>query len=97
LVGSPNIDWCEDHMADTLRTNVIGTLNIADLCSARGIHCTIYATGCIYEYDELHPIGGPGFTEEDKPNFDGEGPRQHIPQREVGSYLTFRHACAPRL
>lgn len=32
---------------------------------------TLYATGCIFEYDAAHPIGGPGFTEEDKANFDG--------------------------
>ncbi|KAM4068033.1 rmlD substrate binding domain-containing protein [Hirsutella rhossiliensis] len=33
------------------------------------IHCTVFATGCIYQYDEAHPMGGPGFTEEDAPNF----------------------------
>ena len=42
-----------------------------DICAARGIHCTIYATGCIFEYDEKHPIGGTPFFEEDRANFDG--------------------------
>lgn len=56
---------------ETLRTNVIGTLNVAEACHTKGVHMTLYATGCIFEYDEAHPIGGPGFTEEDKPNFDG--------------------------
>ena len=46
-------------------------MNLADLCDEMDIHMTLFATGCIYEYDELHPVGGPGFTEEDKPNFDG--------------------------
>merc|ERR1711906_68724 len=56
----------------TIRTNVIGTLNLADLCNERNIHCTIYATGCIFKYDDAHPLGsGVGFTEEDSPNFDG--------------------------
>jgi hypothetical protein len=41
------------------RVNVIGTLNIADCCNSRGIHCTIFATGCIYEYDAEHQIGQP--------------------------------------
>lgn len=50
---------------------MIGTLNLAEAAHSKGIHCTIYATGCIFEYDKEHPIGGPGFTEEDKPNFDG--------------------------
>ena len=49
ITGRPNIDWCEDHKADTIRTNVIGTLNVADLCCLRGIHTTIYATGCIFK------------------------------------------------
>jgi len=72
ITGRPNIDWCEDHKPETIRTNVIGTLNVADLCYLRGIHCTVYATGCIFKYDEAHPLGsGIGFTEEDKPNFDG--------------------------
>ena len=72
ITGRPNIDWCEDNKPDTIRTNVIGTLNIADLCNMKGIHCTVYATGCIFKYDDAHPLGsGIGFTEEDKPNFDG--------------------------
>lgn len=72
ITGRPNIDWCEDNKQATMRTNVIGTLNLADLCDERGIHCTVYATGCIFVYDEKHPEGsGIGFTEEDTPNFDG--------------------------
>jgi dTDP-4-dehydrorhamnose reductase len=71
ITGRPNIDWCEDHMPETIRTNVIGTLNLADLCNERGIHCTVYATGCIFKYDDAHPLGsGVGFTEDDVPNFD---------------------------
>merc|ERR1712228_323474 len=72
ITGRPNIDWCEDHKPETIRTNVIGTLNVADLCLTRDIHVTVYATGCIFKYDDAHPLGsGIGFTEEDAPNFDG--------------------------
>jgi dTDP-4-dehydrorhamnose reductase len=71
VTGRPNVDWCEDHKQETIRTNVIGTLNLADVCNERGIQCTVYATGCIYEYDDAHPIGGKTFTEEDAPNFEG--------------------------
>lgn len=72
ITGRPNIDWCEVNKPETIRTNVIGTLNLADLCLERGIHCTVYATGCIFVYDEAHPLGsGIGFTEESEPNFDG--------------------------
>lgn len=42
--------------------NVIGTLGLADAASQAGCHLTVYATGCIYSYDEEHPIGGKGFV-----------------------------------
>jgi len=35
------------------------------------IHVTNFATGCIYSYDDDHPIGGKEFTEQDVPNFRG--------------------------
>jgi dTDP-4-dehydrorhamnose reductase len=71
VTGRPNVDWCEDHRAETIRSNVIGVLNVADLCAERGIHHLLYATGCIFEYDDAHTIGGSGFTEEESPNFHG--------------------------
>ena len=72
VTGRPNVDWCEDHKPETIRANVVGTLNLADCCASRGIHCTVFATGCIYSYDDAHPQGsGIGFTETDAPNFKG--------------------------
>ena len=71
VTGRPNVDWCEDNKEATLRANVVGTLNLADCCFLKGVHCTVYATGCIFHYDEAHPIGGAPFTEEDKANFFG--------------------------
>jgi 3,5-epimerase/4-reductase len=72
ITGRPNVDWCESHKEETIRVNVLGTLGLADLCDSRGIHLTIYATGCIYEYDAAHPMrSGIGFKEEDVPNFKG--------------------------
>jgi 3,5-epimerase/4-reductase len=71
VTGVPNVDWCESNQEKALRSNIIGTMNVSDLCAAYNIHCTLYATGCIFEYDEAHKIGGVGFTEEDKANFDG--------------------------
>ncbi|RKO91246.1 RHM1/ROL1 [Blyttiomyces helicus] len=69
--GRPNVDWCEDNKEATLRSNAIGTMNLADCCFLKGIHMTNYATGCIYQYDETHKWHGKGFTEEDEPNFFG--------------------------
>ncbi|KAL2258706.1 hypothetical protein VTK26DRAFT_7871 [Humicola hyalothermophila] len=69
--GRPNVDWCEDNKEATIRSNVIGTLNLADCCDLRGVHCTVFATGCIYQYDAAHPWDGPGFVETDPANFAG--------------------------
>lgn len=69
--GRPNVDWCEDNREATMRSNVIGALNLTDCCFLKGVHCTVFATGCIYKYDEKHPWGGPGYLETDQPNFSG--------------------------
>ena len=50
---------------------MIGCLNVADLCAEKNVYHLLYATGCIFEYDDEFKIGGKGFKEEDKPNFHG--------------------------
>ncbi|KAL7188778.1 hypothetical protein ACSBR1_038602 [Camellia fascicularis] len=57
VTGRPNVDWCESHKVETIRTNVVGTLTLADLCRDRGLILINYATGCIFEYDSAHPLG----------------------------------------
>ncbi|GFQ04309.1 bifunctional dtdp-4-dehydrorhamnose 3 5-epimerase/dtdp-4-dehydrorhamnose reductase [Phtheirospermum japonicum] len=72
VTGRPNVDWCESHKVETIRTNVVGTLTLADVCREKGLVLINYATGCIFEYDSEHPLGsGIGFKEEDTPNFIG--------------------------
>lgn len=72
VTGRPNVDWCESHKPETIRTNVVGTLTLADVCKEHGILMINFATGCIFEYDSGHPLGsGIGFKEEDTPNFIG--------------------------
>lgn len=71
VTGRPNVDWCEDNKQQVIRANVIGCLNLADLCYQRKIHLTNFATGCIFKYDDDHPMGGKTFSEEDDANFTG--------------------------
>lgn len=59
-----NIDWCEDNKQEVIRVNVLGTLNIADVCEQNGIHCTILGTGCIYS-----TLEDKEYTEEDMWDF----------------------------
>lgn len=78
ITGRPNIDQCEEIKTLVLETNVVGTARLAMECDHRGIHNTHLATGCIFEYDDTHPIpdktwngrGFPGRLDDDKPNFD---------------------------
>ncbi|GAB5358600.1 hypothetical protein AAMO2058_000472200 [Amorphochlora amoebiformis] len=70
--GKPNIGWCEDHKEETIDINLTGQLNVAEVCRQRGIHCTLFGTGCLYSYDKEHKmVSGKGYTEEDPPNFTG--------------------------
>lgn len=72
VTGRPNVDWCESHKPETIRTNVVGTLNLADVCREQGLLLMNFATGCIFEYNDAHPEGsGIGFKEEDSSNFTG--------------------------
>ncbi|EEF31135.1 NAD dependent epimerase/dehydratase, putative [Ricinus communis] len=72
VTGRPNVDWCESHKTETIRTNVSGTLTLADVCREHNLLMMNFATGCIFEYDAAHPEGsGIGYTEDDKPNFTG--------------------------
>lgn len=65
--GRPNVDWCEDHKEETVRSNVTGPLVLLDECLKRGIYFVHLSSGCIYKGDN----DGKGFTEEDIPNFWG--------------------------
>lgn len=82
VTGKKNVDDCEDNKELTVRANVIGTLNLCDICFLHDIHMTNLSTGCIYHYDDDQPQGvfdpetnnwvnGGRFYEKDEPNFDG--------------------------
>jgi dTDP-4-dehydrorhamnose 3,5-epimerase-like enzyme len=69
VAGKPNISWCESHPMDTLRANVVGVLNVVDVCKSLNKHVTLFGSGGIFEYDEAHPEGsGKTFTELDVGN-----------------------------
>jgi UDP-glucose 4,6-dehydratase len=62
--GRPNIDWCETHHTETLRSNVVGPAILASCCAARNILLAHLSSGCIFDGASPNPNG---FTEEDKP------------------------------
>lgn len=63
--GRPNVDWCESHKLETLRSNVQGPLNLLQVCSKLQKYWIQLGSGCIYEGDN----NGKGFSEDDPPNF----------------------------
>lgn len=65
--GRPNVDWCEDHKIETVRSNITGPLVLLEECLARNIYFVHIGSGCIYQGDNE----GRGFTEDDEPNFTG--------------------------
>ncbi|MDD5041652.1 MAG: sugar nucleotide-binding protein [Candidatus Peribacteraceae bacterium] len=73
--GVPNVDWCEDHKLETLRSNVTGPLVLLEECAKRGIYWVHLSSGCIYEGQKRQEgeegKEGVGWTEEDEPNFSG--------------------------
>lgn len=64
--GRPNVDWCEEHKVETLRSNVHGPLVLLEECDKRNVYWVHIGTGCVYTGDNSTP-----FTETDPPNFEG--------------------------
>ncbi len=64
--GKPNVDWCEDHKMETLRSNVTGPLVLLEECTKRKIYMVHIGSGCIYQGPADH-----AFTEDEFPNFTG--------------------------
>ncbi|KAK6732790.1 hypothetical protein RB195_016889 [Necator americanus] len=72
--GINTIEYLEggpDRTYENVRDNMYSATVLGHLCRKLGIHFTYVGTGYIFAYDTDHPIGGPGFTEEDIPTFFG--------------------------
>jgi len=67
ITGTPNVDWCETHPAETISVNVSGALNVASAAHEQGIYTIHLGSGCVYDGDN----GGRGYSEEDEPNYFG--------------------------
>ncbi len=46
--GVPNIDWCEDHKAETVYSNVTGPLVLAEIALKNNIQMVHLGSGCVY-------------------------------------------------
>lgn len=59
--GTPNVDWCESHPLETVRSNVVGALALAKVCQEQDVHLVHLASGCIF----YGPSPAPGGWRED--------------------------------
>jgi 3,5-epimerase/4-reductase len=68
------IDYLEqpDKLIENMRDNLLAPITLAKQCADKKVHFAYLGTGCIFEYDDAHPLGkSPGFQESDLPNFTG--------------------------
>ncbi|KAN0033879.1 hypothetical protein ACTFIV_000356 [Dictyostelium citrinum] len=85
--GTPNVDWCEDNQQEVIRSNIIGTLNLIDICYLKKIHITHITSGCLYYYNDEHPkFSNKGFKEYEQSNYFGSF---YSRNRYLGEQLTY--------
>lgn len=62
--GIPNVDWCETHQLETMRSNTIGALVLAEVCQEKQIYLLHLGTGCIF-YGQHSPTSNEPWGEDD--------------------------------
>ena len=65
--GIKNIDWCEDNKIETIKGNIECPLILLKATEELNKYFVHIGSGCVYQGDN----NGKGFSEEDKPNFEG--------------------------
>ena len=63
--GKPNVDWCESHKVETMRSNVVGAITLAQACQERNVYLAHIGSGCIFYGPSPDPAG---WREEDFAN-----------------------------
>ena len=62
--GIASVDYVEKHYAESLESNIVGTLNVTSACRRAGTHLTYVSTNAVFngrkppyrETDRIHPI-----------------------------------------
>ena len=71
----PTIDYLEKpgKLKENINDNLYAPIILASICKKYNCHFTYLGTGCIFDYDDVHPFWEEtnGFKEDDKPNFFG--------------------------
>ncbi len=74
-VNFSTIDYLEQEgkLVENIRDNLFSPFVLAQICQSKNIHYTYLGTGCIFNYDDIHPYEQEivGFNENESPNFFG--------------------------
>jgi len=59
--GIASVDYVEKHYAESLESNIVGTLNVTSACRRRGIHLVYVSTNAVFDgksapYRETDPV-----------------------------------------
>ena len=69
------IDYLQDssRLLENINDNLYSPVVLGIICEKLSIHFTYLGTGCLFEYDDLHPYGSEqtGYKSDDVPNFFG--------------------------
>jgi UDP-glucose 4,6-dehydratase len=71
--GFTTIDYLEQpgKLRENMNDNLYGPIVLASVAKMKNLHMMYMGTGCIFEFDETHTVGGTGFGEDSLPNFFG--------------------------
>src|SRR6185436_9613383 len=47
--AQPNVDWCEDHVAESHAVNVTGTLHVVEAALAAGVRYLFFSTDYVFD------------------------------------------------
>ncbi|MDQ5919900.1 MAG: RmlD sub bind protein [Patescibacteria group bacterium] len=65
--GTPNVDWCETHQVETMRSNTIGALILAEACQEKQVYLLHLGTGCVF-YGQHNPETDAPWSEDSHAN-----------------------------
>ena len=57
MTGTPNVDWCETHQAETFESNAVLPMILAEACQERGVYLLHLGSGCIFYGPSPDPAG----------------------------------------
>lgn len=52
VAGKPNSGWCDDHRVETVESNILGPIVVADVCRDLSMRCGIFGSSCVFHHTD---------------------------------------------